>query len=69
LANVDVDWSLKENDMTDPAAPPPLDPQPPEIDPAGAPPEIVDPPFPAETPADVPPIDPGDERPYDTPPR
>lgn len=55
--------------MTDPTAPPPAQPQPPEIDPAGAPPEIVDPPSPAETPSDVPPIDPGDDRPYDAPPR
>lgn len=50
--------------MTDPNAPPPIDPTPPEIDPGGAPPEINDPVTPAETPPLAPPVGPGDERPY-----
>jgi len=58
-----------ERAMTDPTAPPPIAEPTPEIDPGATPQEIIDQPTPAETPSDVPPIDPGDDRPYDTPPR
>lgn len=49
--------------MTDPIAPPPIEPPAPDIDPGGTPPEI-DPGTPSEEPAILPPLDPGDERPY-----
>ena len=41
--------------MTDPEAPPPTEPQPPEYDPGATP---------VEEPSNPPPIDPGDDRPY-----
>jgi hypothetical protein len=45
--------------MTDPDAPPPLEPSRPEYDPGATP---------DEAPAPSPPIDPGDDRPYDATP-
>ncbi len=46
--------------MTDPDAPPPVEPAPPEYDPGSLPDEMPEP---------VSPVDPGDQRPYDTAPR
>jgi hypothetical protein len=50
--------------MTDPEAPPPIDPATPEIDPGNTPDEIDPGPAPVEEPPLSPPLDPGDERPY-----
>jgi len=46
--------------MTDPEAPPPIEPRPPEYDPGS---------MPDEYPQPASPVDPGDERPYDAAPR
>jgi len=50
--------------MTDPDAPPPIDPPTPDIDPGNTPDEIDPGPAPVEEPPLLPPLDPGDERPF-----
>ncbi len=45
--------------MTDPDAPPPIEPSRPEYDPGSQPDEV---------PMNEPPVQPGDDRPYDAPP-
>jgi hypothetical protein len=57
-------FRLAMDTMTDPDAPPPIDPPAPEIDPGAAPDEIEPGPAPMDEPPMSPPIQPGDDRPY-----